>query len=71
VSTKRSAGRTAIRQPIPKIKPVSAMIDPTALPSARPGSPPHAAITETAHSGLVVPSDTTVAPTMIFEIPNR
>ena len=69
--TNLSAGKTTARQLSAKIRPVSAMIDPMAFPSARPGSPDHAAMTETAHSGLVVPSDTTVAPTMIFEIPSR
>jgi hypothetical protein len=53
----------------PKIKPVSAMIDPTALPSANPGRPVHAARTDTAHSGLVVPSETIVAPTITGDIP--
>ena len=35
------------------------------------GSPDQAAITETAHSGLVVPSETIVAPTITLEMPRR
>lgn len=46
---------------MPKMRAVSAMMDPTALPSARPALPLQAAITDTAHSGLVVPRDTIVA----------
>jgi hypothetical protein len=42
-----------------------------ALPRASPGSPDQAAMTDTAHSGLVVPSETIVAPTMILEMPIR
>ena len=52
----------------PIIKPVSAIIEPTALPSAKSGLPLSAANTETDTSGNVVPSDTIVAPIIAFGI---
>ena len=52
---KRFTGTTARMHVKPKIKPVSAIIDPTPLPRARPGLPIKAAITETNASGVVVP----------------
>ena len=55
----------------PRISPVSAMIDPTALPSARPGAPCNAANTLTDASGRVVPMLTMVAPISIVETPQR
>ena len=53
------------------MRPVSQMIDPTALPSARPGWPWMAANTDTAASGAVVPRLTIVAPITTFGIPDR
>ena len=55
----------------PRINPVSQMIEPTALPRARPGLPSIAAKTETAASGEVVPRLTIVAPTTAFGILER
>ena len=55
----------------PKINQVSQIIEPTALPKARPGLPLIAAKTETAASGRVVPKLTMVAPIKILGIPQR
>jgi hypothetical protein len=65
----RLTGTTAKIHVRPKIRPVSAMIDPTPLPKARPGFPMKAAITETTASGVVVPREITVAPMTIFGRP--
>jgi hypothetical protein len=54
---------TVVRRHIsPKIRLVSAIMEPTPLPRARPGLPNQAAITETKASGIVVPSEIIVAP---------
>ena len=60
----------AISEASPKISPVSHIIDPTAFPSARPGSPCIAESTETAASGVVVPILTIVAPITAFPNPH-
>ncbi|OPZ10554.1 MAG: hypothetical protein BWZ10_02359 [candidate division BRC1 bacterium ADurb.BinA364] len=44
---------------------------PTAFPRARSGKPLNAARTETAASGVVVPSETIVAPMMTLGTPSR
>ncbi len=55
---------------IPRMSPVSQMIDPTAFPRASPASPCTAASTETTASGVVVPRLTTVAPTITLGTPH-
>ena len=50
---------------------MSAMIEPTALPSARPGAPCSAANTLTDASGSVVPMLTMVAPISMVGTPQR
>ncbi len=68
---KRLTGTVANIHVKPKIKPVSAMIDPTPLPNASPGSPIQAAMTETTASGMVVPSEIIVAPITMRGSPVR
>jgi hypothetical protein len=65
---KRFTGTRVNRQVKPNISPVSAIMDPTPLPRARPGFPIQAAITETTASGMVVPKETMVAPMTIHPI---
>jgi len=65
----RLTGTVAKRHVNPKIRPVSAIMEPTPFPSARPGSPIHAAMTETTASGVVVPRETIVAPMTILGMP--
>ena len=67
----RSTGTRPINIASPRIRPVSAMMEPTELPSASPGTPRTAASTLTAASGRVVPTLTTVAPMSIFGTPRR
>ena len=55
----------------PRIKPVSQMTDPTALPMASAGLPWSAASTETTASGRVVPRLTIVAPIRTLGMPHR
>jgi len=61
-----SIGGAAMTAVNPNIKPVSAIIEPTPFPSARPGVPMNAAITDTKASGAVVPRLSIVAPITIF-----
>lgn len=55
---------------IPKIKAVLQVMEPTAFPKARPGSPFNADTTDTVTSGNVVPMLTIVAPIISLENPN-
>ena len=63
--------RLTSRLRCPGSDPVSQIMDPTALPRARPGLPFKAASTETAASGKVVPRLTMVAPTSRRGKPHR
>ncbi len=59
----------ATRAVIPRIKPMLAILDPSALPIDRPGFPDQAAMPETSNSGADVPKPTTVKPMIIGETP--
>src|SRR5690554_8061188 len=67
----RLSGNLPTSEAKPMIRPVSAIIEPIALPKALPGNPHRAARTETEASGRVVPNDTSVAPIIALEIPRR
>jgi len=68
---KRLTGMGARMQARPRISPVSAIMEPTPFPRARPGFPIHAAITDTNASGIVVPREIMVAPITILGRPVR
>ena len=62
-------GSGAINAVMPSTKPILAMLDPTALPTAKPPDPLMDAMNDTNISGADVPKETTVRPINIGDIP--